>query len=142
MTRKKTRETFLDALRAGASVAASARAVGITRQAAYLERDKSATFRAAWEAALEEGTDRLEDQALRRATVGVTRTRGHYYQGARVGEDVEVVHSDTLLIFLLKARRPEKYRETLDLSNRDGTLVAGLAAAVRAVHETQAGGSS
>lgn len=55
----------------------------------YALRDRDPKFREAWEDALEHGSDRLEDIAHRRARNG----------------------SDTLLIFLLKARRPDKYRE-------------------------------
>jgi hypothetical protein len=49
----------------------------------------------------------LEAEAFRRAVVGIEDMIGS-------GDNAEVVHflrySDTLLIFLLKARRPEKYR--------------------------------
>jgi hypothetical protein len=47
-------------------------------------------FKAAYEAAREEAVQVLEDEAIRRATIG---------------------GSDTLLIFLLKAARPQKYRD-------------------------------
>lgn len=46
-------------------------------------------FAAEWDEAVDEGTDVLEDVAFRRAVDG----------------------SDRLLIFLLKARRPEKFRD-------------------------------
>jgi hypothetical protein len=39
-----------------------------------------------------------------------------------VGQEQEV--SDTLLIFMLKARRPEKYRDRYDMTNSDGSLRA------------------
>lgn len=81
------RQAFLMALAAGQSVTAAAEAAGIDRKTAYRWRDAEPDFAAGWEDALEDGTDRLEDEALRRAFAG----------------------SDLLLIFLLKARRPRKY---------------------------------
>jgi len=126
LTRRKTREQFLAALRAGASVAAACRSIGLSRQQCYEYREQDADFAAEWDAAVEHGTDLLEDVALRRATAGTQRNV--YFGGRVVGQDVE--HHDTLLIFLLKARRPEKYRERFDLSNSDGTL-RGFAEAMR-----------
>ena len=53
------------------------------------------------------GTDALEDEALRRAFHGSERP---VFQGKELVGYVRD-YSDTLLIFMLKARRPEKYRE-------------------------------
>lgn len=91
----KDRLAFLTALAAGQSVTAAAEAAGIDRKTAYRWRDAEPDFADAWEDALEDGTDRLEDEALRRA-----------YNG-----------SDTMVIFLLKARRPKKYRERVQREN-------------------------
>lgn len=51
--------------------------------------------------------DRLEREAMRRAHEGVRKPV--YQGGKRVGFIQE--YCDTLLIFLLKGLRPEKYRE-------------------------------
>jgi hypothetical protein len=64
-------------------------------------------FARAWEDALEQGTDSLEDEARRRALQGVEKPV--FREGRQVGTVTE--YSDTLLIFLLKARRPEKFRD-------------------------------
>lgn len=84
-------ERLLAKLRQGYSVAAACKAEKIGRTAYYAWIKSDPEFAAAAEDAIEAGTDLLEDEAKRRAT----GPRG----------------SDTLLIFLLKARRPEKYRE-------------------------------
>lgn len=89
------RQAFLTALAAGQSVTAAAEAAGIDRKTPYRWRDAEPVFAAGWDDALEDGTDRLEDEALRRAFSG----------------------SDLLLIFLLKARRPKKYRERIERRN-------------------------
>ena len=75
-------------------------------------------YAAAFEAAKDEATERLEFEARRRATVGVGNPVFH--NGVEVGTTRR--YSDTLLIFLLKALKPEKYRERFDhrLSGKDG----------------------
>lgn len=83
------RHVFLTALAHGASVTEACRLAGVSRQHAYRCRARSSSFAQQWLDAQEEGTDALEDEATRRAFAG----------------------SDTLLMFLLKARRPEKYRD-------------------------------
>jgi hypothetical protein len=52
----------------------------------------------------------LEDEAMRRATDGVVKPV--YQQGKKVGTVKN--YSDTLLIVLLKARAPEKYKERFE----------------------------
>jgi hypothetical protein len=71
-------------------------------------------YAAAFVEAHEAAGDRLEAEAHRRAVQGVKEP---VYQG---GERVGYIQkfSDTLLIFLLKGARPEKYRERFDLSHR------------------------
>ncbi|SEL39165.1 hypothetical protein SAMN04515666_103607 [Bosea lupini] len=83
------RERFLAALGEGLSVAGAAKLAGIGRQTVYDWRKRDGEFAAAWDDAIETGTDNLEDEARRRA----------------------MSTSDTLMIFMLKARRPEKYKE-------------------------------
>lgn len=71
--------------------------------------------------AIEMGTDALEDTALKRARFGVDKPV--FYQGEVVGSIRE--YSDTLLIFLLKARRPEKFteRQRQIHENPDGSAI-------------------
>jgi AcrR family transcriptional regulator len=99
-------EAFLERLRGGASIAQAAKIAGIPRRTVYEWRDQSEDFRKAWDEAIEEGTDLLEDAARQRAVEGVQEPV--FYKGEVVGYVTK--HSDTLLIFLLKARR-KIYRE-------------------------------
>jgi hypothetical protein len=101
------RAKFLARLVEGASIHAAATAAGIGRTTAYEWRDAEPEFAAAWDEAVEAGTDALEDEAIRRARSGVDEPV--YYQGEKVG--VVRRYSDTLLIFMLKARRPDKFKE-------------------------------
>lgn len=98
---KAWRLKFLDGLRMHGIVTRAAKDAGIHRDTAYFERQQDPTFATEWKEALDRGVDMLEDVAKMRA-----------YDG-----------SDTLLIFLLKAHRPEKYRERYDI-NHSGEITA------------------
>lgn len=84
-------KAFLTTLRKSGNVSQSARSAKIARRTAYARREIDEEFKAAWDEAIEEATDDLEEEARKRA----------------------IKTSDTLLIFLLKANRPGKYRETI-----------------------------
>ena len=107
-TPEKERE-FLDALAAGLSVTKSSKACGIGRRTVYSWRSADEEFSTAWESAYEQGSDALEDEAYHRAVEGIEKPVG-WYQGKPGGTVTE--YSDTLLIFLLKGRRPEKFAES------------------------------
>jgi hypothetical protein len=101
------RAKFLARLVEGASIHAAAAGAGIGRTTAYEWRDAEPEFAAAWDEAVEAGTDALEDEAVRRARDGIDEPV--FYQGEKCG--VVRKYSDTLLIFMLKARRREKFAE-------------------------------
>lgn len=112
-TRKKvvnteaTRERFLDALAEGMTVLDAAKHVSLNERTLYRWRQADADFAEKWVKAYEIGTDSLEAEAQRRAVEGVEKPV--FYQGVQVGTVRE--YSDTLLIFLLKARNPSRYCE-------------------------------
>lgn len=83
------KRAMLAALARTANVSASCRATGVGRQTHYDWMDSDPGYRAGVAIAKEEAIEVLEAAARRRALVG----------------------SDTLLIFLLKAARPDVYRE-------------------------------
>jgi len=89
----------------------AAKAAGISRQTAYRWYDEDAEFAAAWDDAQEEATDEMEQEAWRRAVEGVDRPV--FQGGSQVGHTHE--YSDTLLVLMLKANRPKKYRENTAL---------------------------
>lgn len=92
-------ERLLAKLAQGYSVSAACKAEGIGRTAYYDWVKADPVFAQATTEAIERGTDVLED---------VARTRA-------------VKQSDTLLIFLLKARRPEKFKENVNVKH-SGTI--------------------
>jgi hypothetical protein len=113
-------ETFLEALSRLGNVSAATRAAGVSKDTVFEHRKKYASFARRWTQSLETSVELLEQEAWRRATVGteVVRTMERVNpDGSRVSETVtERKVSDALLIFLLKANKPERYRERYDVT--------------------------
>lgn len=91
------------------NVTQAAKIAAIPRTMHYDWLQKDARYAAAFADAQEQAADHLEQEARRRAVQGTREPI--YYQGERVGFVRR--YSDTLLIFLLKGARPEKYREVV-----------------------------
>ena len=108
------KELFLAALRASPNVSEAARAADISRQSAYKYRDADTDFAAQWDDALNEAIDTLEREAQRRAFEGCTEPVG-WHQGVAGGTVKR--YSDTLAIFLLKAHRPERFRDKHEIKH-------------------------
>jgi len=108
---------FLTELSLRGNVTDAARAAGVTRSRVYDWRADDADFAAAWDTALDEAADVMEREAWRRAVEGVEKpVFGSMGQGLGSGEVGRIQeYSDTLLIFLLKGARPEKFRERADV---------------------------
>jgi hypothetical protein len=83
------RATFIAELRVRGTVYHAAKAADIGRRTAYAWRERYAEFARDWDDALEDSTEILEQSLYQRALDADT----------------------TAAIFLLKARRPEVYRE-------------------------------
>ena len=112
----KTRARFLSALRETCNVTEACRLSAVPRQSIYDWRHEDESFAADWKQTLEEASDLLEDEAIRRAKDGVRKPV--FQGGKRVGYVQE--YSDTLLIFLLKGTKPAKYgdRQQIEHSGR------------------------
>lgn len=136
---------FLTALRESGIVRVACDAAKIDRSTVYDHRIADATFAEAWDLALDEAADLLEEEARRRALQGVQRLKFHNGVLIKVpvpsadgtplldndGQPimvpyVEHEYSDTLAIFLLKGAKPEKYRERqqVEHTGKDGGPIA------------------
>lgn len=93
MTQGK-KAAFLRAFSRLGNVSAAAKAAKVGRKTVYEWRAKDPDFVSSMADAEQEAIDHLELEATKRALIG----------------------SDTLLIFLLKAARPQKYRERVDVT--------------------------
>jgi len=112
------RKLFIEALAVSGNVRVAAQHAGITRSRAYQVRrgdsKAAAKFRADWDEALDNAADLLEQEARRRAVTGTDKPI--YYKGALV--DTVKEYSDQLLTLLLKAHRPERFRERFEHTGR------------------------
>lgn len=115
--RPKWVKGFLAHLALTGNVGKSCEAVGIDRGVPNRYRAQDSEFSADWEEALDAAADRLEAEALRRAHDGVDEPVFGSLGGSSGTGQVGVIrkYSDTLLIFLLKGARPEKFRERQDV---------------------------
>ena len=95
----RARKAFLDALADLPSVTKACKLARINRAQLYKMRREDEDFRREWDTAADVGVSALEDIVIDRAKRG----------------------SDRLLMFYLKATRPEKYRE----NQRDKDEVLG-----------------
>lgn len=108
-TPKKELE-FLESLEDSCNVREACKVAQLSRSTAYERRGENAEFAQQWDKAIQIGAESLEDEAVRRARDGVDEPV--FYQGVQCGTVRK--YSDTLLIFLLKGAKPEKYRERTD----------------------------
>ncbi|MBX9858884.1 MAG: hypothetical protein K2Y20_04745 [Sphingomonas sp.] len=117
-----TRRTkFLKKLAQTANVSLSARHAGISKSALYKYRQKTASFAAAWDDALGEALDALEQAVIERAQHGVEKPV--FFGGNQIGTVRN--YSDALAMFMLKAKRPEVYaRLSEELPNQDRDAAA------------------
>lgn len=122
---KKTK--FLEAYARLGTASGAAEETGISR-ATHRRWLASEAYRKAFEAAEDEATELLEREALRRAVDG--REEPIYFNGVQVGTTRK--YSDVLLIFLLKAKRPDVYRERYD-ARISASL--NVQSAVKVIHE-------
>lgn len=100
-------DRFLAAYAKTGNVTDAAKKARVGRTSVYERINSDADFARAVDAAREEAYDLLEMEAHRRAFTGTIEPV--FYQGARCGGIRR--YSDTLLMFLLKADRPDRFKE-------------------------------
>lgn len=91
---------FLELFAYSLNVVTAARGAGVDRSTAYAHKKRFKTFARQWKEAKREAWQRLEAEAYDRAKK----------------------QSDTLMIFLLKAHKPKKYRERQEVKLEFGKL--------------------
>lgn len=128
---------FLRILREnGCYVERACRTIKITRPAVTYWRDTDEDFAAAMDAIKEVWIEGMEEELDRRAFEGVIKDI--YYKGEVVGQLRE--YSDNLLMFRMKALRPEMYRDGPKASERvplsDAELDAALQRRMQRVSKT------
>ena len=101
------KKRFIEALARGGNVVQAAATVGVSHAHVYWVRKRDPAFAEQWEEALDMAMDGVESEMRRRAVDGWEEPV--FYRGEQVGAVRR--YSDSLLVTLLKAHRPEKYRE-------------------------------
>lgn len=118
--------SFLSALRgttaSGApSIRRACEESGVGRGTVRAWRESDPSFADAYADALDDGTDLLEDEAIRRASSGVEEP---IYQGGEL-VGTKIRYSDDLMKFMLAGRRPSVYRQgaEVNVQNNQVTMV-------------------
>lgn len=145
-TRQLKKPQFIEAYRRLGTITAAAEAAGVARGTHYEWLRNDPEYAAEFRQAEEAVADMLEREAIRRAVEGTERFV--YHQGEVVGAERQF--SDTLLIFLLKGHRPEKFKDrtqvTSEVTVHDGSEVdreiARLAAELAGRAEGRAAGGT
>jgi hypothetical protein len=124
LTRERQKR-FVEALAETGNVTAAVRLAGTSRTRAYELRKTDPAFAAAWDEAEQVAADKLEAEAWRRAVDGIEEPM---VSGGKLvrddnGQPIAIRrYSDQLLTALLRAHRPEKFRERtaveIDISDR------------------------
>lgn len=115
---------FLEALEKTGNVSAAARLCGTDRTTVYSHRKRDEEFKGWWDEALEVAVEHLELECRRRALHGVEKAV--FFHGERVDGGKVREYSDVLLMFLLKAQRPLKYRENVDVGLSGGLNIVDM----------------
>ena len=118
----EVQKRFLTALAGRGIVADACRAADVSRQTAYVHRDKDEAFAQVWQDAVDDWADVLEAEADRRA---LGYDDPIVYQGKiQKDEDGKVAtvkrYSDRMLELRLKGLRPERYSDKFRLAGKDG----------------------
>lgn len=112
----RRKRAFLASYEHWANVSEACRQAGIARSVVYRWQESDEQFSLAMRQAGDAATERLEREAWRRATEGTPYKRTSYWHGEPVGTDEKIEYSDNLMMLLLRARRPETYRDNVNVA--------------------------
>jgi cytochrome P450 len=114
--RAALKAAFLAAYAKDATLKVACELTGVGRRTHYDWIAQDPAYAQAFVDAEQVATDALESEARRRATEGTTEPV--FYQGQQCGSIRR--YSDTLLIFLLKAKRPDQFRDRFEHTGANG----------------------
>ncbi len=115
LTREQRQTRFLEAFSIYGNIWKACEESGVERRNIYNWQEHDEKFLLAFNVANELATERLEEAARRRASDGTKQEKPIFYLGQQVGSVIETDYSDSLLMFLLKARKPEKYKDRIQV---------------------------
>jgi hypothetical protein len=112
----RAKHAFLECYAKWANISYACEMSGVARQNVYDWQEHDAAFALAFQQAEAAATERLEREAWRRATEGTPYKRTSYWHGEPVGTDEKIEYSGQLMLLLLRARKPDVYREKVDVT--------------------------
>ncbi|MFB6453730.1 hypothetical protein ACE38W_00540 [Chitinophaga sp. Hz27] len=123
-TTEQIQEAFLKAFEDTGNITLACKKARLPRRTFYnwlSSADTNKSFLTSFENSRIMAIGGLEDEAHRRAVTGLKK--GIYYKGERIAWETE--YSDTLLIVLLKAHAPERYKDrtSAEISGPNGTPI-------------------
>jgi metal-dependent amidase/aminoacylase/carboxypeptidase family protein len=116
---KAQKARYLKAVARAGTLTAGCKAARVSPNTVYAWREHDTEFSITEQQMRNALADALEEEAIRRAWRGVNKPV--FQGGTLVGHVREF--SDTLLIFMLKAVRPEKYRERFDVTSAGEPII-------------------
>jgi hypothetical protein len=105
---------FLEVLATTGNVSRAAELAGVPRRTAYDQRERDPEFAQKWDEALQVSYDAIEHAVRNRAVEGWEEPV--FYQGEIVGYVRR--YNDENARFLLKAKRPQEFRERVEVSGQ------------------------
>jgi hypothetical protein len=127
------KQKFLAKLRSNVgNVSKASKAINISRNTAYDHKKSDADFSQAWDNVIDDVIDEMEQELHRRSTKGVLEPV--FYKGEMVAKIRK--YSDRLLEFALKGKKPEVYRERVDINNHhSGALDVSIQATIDQIYD-------
>jgi len=126
-TREQKMDAVLENIEKSGNISASCRKAKVARKNIYEWEDTIPEFAKRLAKAKRIGADGLQDEANRRAFDGVLKPIFH--QGVKVATVRE--YSDTLMIVLLKAHKPEMFKEVRQhIGDKDNPIVHEITSTV------------
>jgi len=139
---KERQDRFLKALAETGIVSAAVAIAGTSRTRVYELRKHDPGFASAWDDAEEQAADGLEAEAWRRAVDGVPEPLVSAGRVVRDDDGQPLAirrYSDNLLLALLKARRPERFKDRAVVEH---DITDGLADRLEAARQRALAGSA
>lgn len=106
------RDRFLQLYAERGTMVECCRLAGISYSAIQHALEKDEGFARAFAIAEQEVLEKLEREAMRRAVDGTVVRSRRFWHGELVGEDIRTEYSDNLLMLLLRAKAPQRYRDS------------------------------
>jgi len=115
----EAKEDFLQLIASGYTKTGACLVLKMSVAMIDIARDLDEDFEQAWILAQEEQADLIEQTALERALQGVDKPV--WFQGEQVGTDKQ--YDNNLLITMLKAAKPEKYKDRKEVTGKGGGAI-------------------